>query len=112
MIFVDVLCDSRSFQASARAVPDAVAAVLRIPPSQVAVRRIAIEGGPPGTELRVELSSEEQLYRFGAELARQITEALRQAGVEGDVWVMFRIVPLNRAFLNGERRGRGMAVME
>jgi len=28
------------------------------------------------------------------------------------VWVMYRVVPLNHAFLNGDARGRGTATFE
>jgi hypothetical protein len=37
-------------------------------------------------------------------MARQISEGL---GGAQDVWVMYRVVPLSHAFLNGEPRGRG-----
>ena len=66
------------------------------------------EGDAPQIELWVELSSEEQLVRLGRDLAERLSAVVRQTS-DVDVWVMFRIVPLSRAFLNGVPRGRARA---
>jgi hypothetical protein len=83
-----------------------IAGVLRARPDDVVVRHIAAESDYEGTEMWIELSSEEQLVRHGRELAQQITSVIR-AKVESDVWVLYRIVPLDRVYLNGEPRRRG-----
>jgi len=85
-----------------------IADVLRARPEDVVLRRALIESHYPGTEIWVELSSEEQLAQYGRDIAQRITAAVRQES-EDDVWVLFRIVPLSHVFLNGEPRRRGAA---
>ncbi|MBV9355049.1 MAG: hypothetical protein JO023_05925 [Chloroflexi bacterium] len=107
MIFVDYLGPADRLD-DVRAVSErAVSAALRVPPGDVVVRHVLTADPPPEVELWVELSSEEQLYRLGRSIAEAISDGLRPDGVGPNVWVMFRIVPLNRAFLNGAPRGRG-----
>lgn len=76
------------------------------------VRRIVTEDDADEVELWVELSTDEQLYRAGRTLAQRISTSLRPNGVGPNVWVMYRVVPLNQAFLNGEARGRGTATFD
>jgi hypothetical protein len=83
-----------------------IATELRARPGDIVVRHIAAESDYEGTEIWIELSSEEQLIRHGRGLAQQITDIIR-AKVESDVWVLYRIVPLDRVYLNGEPRQRG-----
>jgi len=85
-----------------------IAEALRARPEDVVLRRSPIESHYAGTEIWVELSSEEQLAQYGREVAEQVTAAIR-AESEDDVWVLFRIVPLSHVFLNGEPRRRGAA---
>lgn len=85
-----------------------IAEVLRARPEDVVLRRALIESHYPGTEIWVELSSEEQLAQYGRDIARRLTAAVRQES-DDDVWVLFRIVPLSHVFLNGEPRRRGAA---
>jgi hypothetical protein len=63
-------------------------------------------------ELWIELSTDEQLYRLGRQLAQRISAGLRPNGAGPNVWVMYRVVPLSHAFLNGDARGRGTAGLE
>ena len=114
MIFVDYLGPAGPFELARAAIRRDVAAILRMPPEQVEVRRIVTEGGSDDLELWVELSSDEQLYRVGRELARRVTAGLREGSdaIRGNVWVMFRVVPRSHAFLNGEPRARGAAPFE
>jgi hypothetical protein len=85
-----------------------VGAAMRVPPGQVVVRRFVTEDDGRAVELWIELSSDEQLYRLGQRIARQVSEGLRADDDGPDqVWVMYRVVPLSHAFLNGEPRGRG-----
>lgn len=106
MIFVDYLGPSGPFAEAREVIAREVGAALRMPSGQVAVRRVLTEDDGNATELWVELSSDEQLYRLGQEVAQRVSAALR-ATVPGDVWVMFRVVPRSHAFLNGEPRVRG-----
>jgi hypothetical protein len=85
---------------------------MRMRPEQVAVRRIVTDDDRDEVELWVELSTDEQLYRLGRQLAQRISAGLRPNGAGPQVWVMFRVVPLSHAFLNGEARGRGTATFE
>lgn len=110
MIFVDMYCEPATFHAVHAAIQDEVGRVLGVRPADVVVRRFAVESTHPGVELWVELSDDEQLYRHGTELAQAITRVV-QAVQRTDVWVMYRIVPLQRAFLNGEPRARGSSVL-
>src|SRR5207245_2304491 len=89
-----------------------VATGLRVAADQVAVRRIATDDERDEIELWIELSTEEQLYRVGRALAQRISAGLRPDGRGPNVWVMYRVVPLNHAFLNGDSRGRGTASLE
>lgn len=88
-----------------------LADAFRTRPSLVTVRRMLAAEEQTAVELWVELSSEEQLYRYGREVARRLTEAVR-ARSEVDVWVLFKVVPLSHAFLNGEPRARGVPSFE
>ncbi len=112
MIFVDYLGAADRFPTVREAVAREIAAAFRMPAGQVRVRRLPVDDEPDAMELWIELSSEEQLYRYGRRVAEQVSAALRaEAGIE-DVWVMYRIVPLSHAFLNGEPRGRGTPTFE
>jgi hypothetical protein len=108
MIFAEFYGPTALFAASLLGMEDAIAKVLRARTEDVVIRRIEAEDDYAGTEVWVELSSEEQLARHGRELARALTEVIR-SHVEGDVWVLFRVVPLDRVYLNGEPRRRGAA---
>jgi hypothetical protein len=88
-----------------------LAAAFRSRATSVTVRRIVTEEEQPAVELWVELSSDEQLYRYGRQISQRLTEAVRREA-EIDVWVMFKVVPLSNAFLNGEPRARGVASFE
>jgi hypothetical protein len=112
MIFVDYLGGPERLPEVREVVRREVSAALRVPPAQVAVRRVATEPDSEEVELWVELSTDEQLYRLGRQLAQRITTALRPDDRGPNVWVMFRIVPLSHAFLNGEARGRGTATLD
>jgi len=70
------------------------------------VRRIVTEDARDDVELWIELSTDEQLYRLGRDIAQRVSAALRPDGQGPDVWVMYRVVPLSHAFLNGQVRGR------
>ncbi len=112
MIFVDYLGAADRFPVVRDAVTTEVAAAFRMPPGQVRVRRLVTDDAADAVELWIELSSEEQLYRQGRQVAERVAQALRgQSDIE-NVWVMFRIVPLSHAFLNGEPRGRGIPTFE
>ena len=88
-----------------------IAQVMHARPEDVVVRRIEAESDYPGAEVWVELSSEEQLARHGRPLAQAISEVVRSQ-VKMDVWVLFRVVPLERVYLNGEPRRRGAAALD
>ena len=109
MIFVDYLGPGERFGRAREVVTREVAAVLRVPETSVSVRRIVTEDDSHDVELWIELSSDEQLYRLGQRLARGISSALKMDEADGHVWVMYRVVPLSNAFLDGEPRGRGTA---
>jgi hypothetical protein len=112
MIFVDYLgSGSRQAQVS-EVVKREVGAALRVPPAQVALRRMLTEDERDEVELWIELSTDEQLYRLGRQLAQRISAGLRPDGDGPNVWVMYRVVPLSHAFLNGEARGRGTTSLE
>jgi hypothetical protein len=112
MIFVDYLGPASRLAEVSEVVRREVAATLRLPSAQVAVRRVLTEDERDDVELWVELSSDEQLYRIGRQLAQRITADLRPDGDGPNVWVMYRVVPLSHAFLNGEARARGTPGME
>jgi hypothetical protein len=111
LIFAEFYGSSSLFADSLSGLEDRIAAVLRARPEDVVVRRVEAESDYSGAEVWIELSSEEQLVRHGRELARQVTAVIR-AKAEMDVWVLFRIVPLDRVFLNGEPRRRGSAGLD
>ena len=50
---------------------------MRMPPDQIAVRRIVTEGDGDDVELWIELSTDEQLYRSGRQIAQRISAGLR-----------------------------------
>jgi hypothetical protein len=104
VIFVDYLGPAEQLEQVREVVTREVAGAMRVPSEQVVVRRLVTEDDSQAIELWIELSSDEQLYRLGQRIARQITEGL---GSSQDVWVMYRVVPLSHAFLNGDPRGRG-----
>jgi hypothetical protein len=112
MIFVDYLGPSSRLAEVSEVVRREVAATLRVPSAQVAVRRMLTEEEGDEVELWVELSTDEQLYRIGRRLAQRISADLRPEGAGPNVWVMYRVVPLSHAFLNGEPRGRGTPGLE
>jgi hypothetical protein len=105
MLFVDFYGPTEVFAATRAAIQERVATAFRTPPGSVVLRRIVAESEYPGVEVWIELSSEEQLYRYGRRLAADVSEAVR-ATHPLDVWVLFRIVPLAHAFLNGTPRRR------
>jgi hypothetical protein len=112
MIFVDYIGAPARLGEVREVVAREVSAALRVPVGQVVVRRVSTDDERDEVELWVELSTDEQLYRAGPRLAQGISAGLRPGGVGPDVWVMFRVVPLSHAFLNGEARGRGTASLE
>src|SRR5829696_4902735 len=103
MLFVDFYGPAEVFAATRAAIQERVAATFRTPPASVILRRIVAETEYTGVEVWIELSSEEQLYRYGRRLAADVSEAVR-ATHPVDVWVLFRVVPLAHAFLNGAPR--------
>ena len=112
MIFVDYLGSADRLAQVREVVKREVAASLRVPAQQVAVRRVVTDDGGDEIELWIELSTDEQLYRLGRQLAQRISAGLRPEGSGPNVWVMYRVVPLSHAFLNGDPRGRGTASLE
>jgi hypothetical protein len=111
MIFVDFLGSSAAFESLHEGVAEEIAASLRSSRSSVVVRRIVVDPEPDEVELWVELSSDEQFVRYGRTIAERVAERIR-ADASMDVWVMFRIVPLSHAFLNGQPRARGRATLD
>jgi hypothetical protein len=113
MIFVDYLGAPAHLEVVSGVVKREVAAALRVGTAQVAVRRVVTEGDDSAIELWVELSTDEQLYRLGRQLAQRISAGIRrEQDASPDVWVMYRVVPLAHAFLNGTQRGRGTATLD
>ena len=112
MIFVDYLGPADRLPQVREVVAREVGAVMRMPTDQIAVRRIVTEDDCGEVELWIELSTDEQLYRFGRQIAQRISTGLRPEERGPRVWVMYRVVPLSHAFLNGEPRGRGTATFE
>jgi hypothetical protein len=112
MIFVDYFGAASRLGEVREVVRREVAAALRVRPDQVAVRRLATDDERDEIELWVELSTDEQLYRLGRQLAHNIAAALRPDDAGPNVWVMYRVVPLSHAFLNGEARGRGTGTLD
>jgi hypothetical protein len=112
MLFVDYLGPAERVAEVTAVVQREVSATMRMRPEHIAVRRIVTEDTRAEVELWIELSTDEQLYRLGRQVAQRISAGLRPAGEGPEVWVMYRVVPLNHAFLNGEPRGRGSAQLE
>lgn len=112
MIFVDYLGPPERVQQVREVVAREVSAGLRLPADRVVVRHIRTDQERDEVELWVELSSDEQLYRLGRQLAQRISQALRIDDDGPNIWVMYRVVPLSHAFLNGEPRGRGTASLD
>jgi hypothetical protein len=112
MIFVDYLGPAERLPQVRAVVGREVGAAMRVRADQVAVRRIVTDDLRDEVELWIELSTDEQLYRLGRVIAQRISVGLRPDGIGPDVWVMYRVVPLNHAFLNGDARGRGSATLD
>ncbi|MGI9146712.1 MAG: hypothetical protein ACR2IK_09235 [Chloroflexota bacterium] len=112
MIFVDYLGPAARLTQVQTIVAREVGAAMRVSAEQVAVRRIVTDDNRDEIEVWIELSTDEQLYRLGRVIAQRISLALRPDHDGPAVWVMYRVVPLNHAFLNGEARGRGTATLE
>ena|SRR5215212_2205159 len=111
MIFVDYIGPGALFTQLQPRIAAEVGSVMRAQPSSIVVRRFVAEPDPPEIEIWIELSSDEQLFRYGRTLAQGISQGLREV-TNADVWVMFRIVPLSQAFLNGQPRARGHAAFD
>jgi hypothetical protein len=112
MIFVDYLGPADRLPQVDEVVRREVGQAMRVRPELVAVRRIVTEDEGDEIELWIELSTEEQLYRLGRQIAQRVSAGLRPEGVGPRVWVMYRVVPLSHAFLNGEARGRATTSFE
>jgi len=112
MLFVDYLGPAERLAQVRAVVGREVGAAMRVSADQVAVRRIVTDDDRDEVELWIELSTDEQLYRLGRAIAQRISAGLRPDGVGPAVWVMYRVVPLSNAFLNGDARGRGTATFE
>ena len=108
MIFVEFFGPEETFGAVREPIGEALGRLLQVRPESVVVRRVVTEGGPDEAELWVELSSEEQVFRRGRDIAQALTAVVRER-TRADVWVMFRVVPLSHAFRNGQPRARGRA---
>src|SRR5262249_12530367 len=93
MIFVDYLCPPARLARVREVVGREVASALRVGGDQVVVRRLATDTDGDEIELWVELSTDEQLYRLGRQLAQRISVGLRPDGTGPNVWVMYRVVP-------------------
>jgi len=106
MIFAEFYGPTSLYADAVAGLEQSIASVLHARPEDVVIRRIEMESDYPGTEIWVELSSEEQLAHHGQDLAQGISSVIHGL-VEGDVWVLFRVLPLQRVFLNGEPRARG-----
>jgi hypothetical protein len=112
MLFVDYLGPAERVAEVTAVVQRELSVTMRMPLEYIAVRRIVTEDDRSEVELWIELSTDEQLYRLGRQIAQRISAGLRPDGEGPEVWVMYRVVPLNYAFLNGEARGRGTAELE
>ena len=111
MLFVDYYAPADLYADTREAVQQRVASVFRAAPENVVVRRHVVESDYAGVEVWIEVSSDEQLYRYGRRLAEVVSEAIRAAHAV-DVWVMFRVVPLDHAFLNGVPRRRDASSLD
>jgi hypothetical protein len=105
MYYVDYLGPPDLFEQLREPLRRDLAAVVRTDPAGVRIRRLASDPPYSEIELWVELSTEEQLIRLSRDIASRLSATARAAS-DLDVWVMFRIVPLSQAFLNGSPRGR------
>ena len=105
MLFVDYQGSRELFAATRQTIQERVACVFRVPLAEVVVRLRGQETDYTGVEIWVEVSSDEQVYRYGRQVARALSETIREQH-DVDVWTMFRVVPLERAFLNGVPRRR------
>jgi hypothetical protein len=112
MIFVDYLGPAQRLAEVGDVVRREVGAAMRVRPELVVVRRIVTDNDRDEVELWVELSTDEQLYRLGKLIAQRISAGLRPDDDGPQVWVMYRVVPLSHAFLNGEPRGRATTSFE
>src|SRR6266702_2826249 len=112
MIFVDYLGPAERLLQVGTVVGREVGAAMRVNADQVAVRRIVTDDDRDEVELWIELSTDEQLYRLGRQIAQRISAGLRPDDSGPRVSVMYRVVPPSHAFLNGEPRGRGTATFE
>ena len=112
MIFVDYLGPVHHLPQVSEVVRREVGAAMRVRPELVAVRRIATDDARDEIEVWIELSTDEQLYRLGKDIAQRISAGLRPNDEGPQVWVMYRVVPLSHAFLNGQPRGRASTSFE
>lgn len=111
MIFVDFIGARTAFEGLRQAIAEEIGAALRSSVESVMVRRVVTEPEPLEIEIWVELSSDEQFIRYGPSIAERVSERIRKES-STDVWVLFRIVPLSQAFLNGQRRARGRVTLD
>lgn len=111
MLFVDFFGPAEVFARTQRAIQEQVGRVFHTGEIGVVVRRFEVDEPRPEVEVWIEVSSEEQIYRFGRRIAAEISRVVRDQ-FDMDVWVMFRVVPLAHAFLNGEPRARGVEAFE
>jgi isocitrate dehydrogenase kinase/phosphatase len=107
MIFAEFYGQQSLYADTVSLLEQRIAAVFRARPADVVIRHVAAESDYEGTEIWVELSSEDQLARHGKELAQAISQVVKSKAAGTDVWVLYRIVPLDRVYLNGEPRRRG-----
>ena len=87
VIFVDYLGPADGLARVREVVGREVGAAMRVPATQVSVRRIVTEDARPDVELWIELSTDEQLYRLGRDIAQRVSAALRPDDAGPDVWV-------------------------
>jgi hypothetical protein len=111
MLFVDFYGPSDVYEGSRAAIQAELGRLFRVGADEVVVRRFQIESTRDDIELWVEVSTDEELYRNGRRVAGALAESVRRVSSR-DVWVMFRVVPLAQAFLNGEPRSRGIEAFE
>src|SRR5438270_733583 len=83
MIFVDYLGPTSRLGEVSEVVRREVAAALRLPPAQVAIRRLLTEDDRDEVELWVELSTDEQLYRLRQGLPLRLRRHHARAGCAG-----------------------------
>src|ERR671932_610616 len=80
MIFVDYLGPVHHLPQVSEVVRREVGAAMRVRPELVAVRRIATDDARDEIEVWIELSTDEQLYRLGKDIAQRISAGLRPNG--------------------------------